>query len=70
MVYNLEVALKREFSQRELKGKLEGKQEGVEETKRDIATKMLEKGLSVSEVAELTSLSEAEIDSILFEISN
>lgn len=70
MVYNLEVALKKEFSQRELKGKHEGKQEGVEETKRDIAKKMLKKGLSVDEVAEFTSLSEAEIDSILFEISN
>lgn len=70
MVYNLEVALKREFQQRELKGTQEGFSKGFDKAQREIARKMLEKGLSVGEVEDLTSLSKADIESILSEISN
>lgn len=62
MVYNLEVALKREFSQRE--------QKGADETRKDIAKKLLQMGMDVEKVARATSLSETDIESILSEISN
>ena len=70
MVYNLEVALKREFSQRELKGKLEGKLEGLNEAKKNIAKKMLDKGISIEEVSDVTSLDVCEIEKIRTDIGH
>lgn len=47
-----------------LEGKLEGKQEGKAERDKEIAASMLQKGLSVSLVAEVTGLSVTEIDEL------
>ena len=43
------------------KGLAEGRAEGLAEANRTIATKLLAKGLSISEIAEITGLSEDEI---------
>ena len=45
-------------------GKLEGRLEGKAERDREIVASMLQKGLSVSLIAEITGLSETEVESL------
>ncbi|WP_066189446.1 RpnC/YadD family protein [Gracilibacillus timonensis] len=53
----------------EQKGMEEGKQEGIREgtrgSKQEIALRMITKGMSVSEIAEITKLSEEEIKKLV-----
>ena len=46
------------------KGKVEGIREGIQEGKRANAAKMLQKGYGISDIADITGLSEAEIEAL------
>ncbi len=54
----------------ELKGKLEGKKEGEHQKSIEIAKKMLKKGSSVEDVAEMTELSIDEIENIKIQMQS
>ncbi|WP_130860742.1 hypothetical protein [Gracilibacillus phocaeensis] len=46
-------------------GMKEGEQKGTRESKQEIALRMITKGMSVSEIAEITKLSEEEIKKLV-----
>ena len=47
-----------------IEGKVEGRAEGEMQAKRNIASKLLQEGISADKVADITGLSEAELNSI------
>ncbi|GHU18388.1 hypothetical protein FACS189472_06650 [Alphaproteobacteria bacterium] len=63
----LEEKAKLEAKQEELKkGKAEGRTEGKAEGKREVAMKMLSNGMDITDIAEITSLSVAQIKELHF----
>jgi predicted transposase/invertase (TIGR01784 family) len=62
MITNIEKAWQRSLDEKYIEGKLEGKLEGKQEGKLQIVRRMLGKGLTASEISELTGLSEEEVN--------
>ncbi len=63
-------ALQREREENHQKGRLEGKMEGWLEGKMEIAKVMLSRGMEISLITEITSLSEAQISQLQSELQS